>query len=808
MHLVIVESPSKAKTINKYLGADYKVIASFGHIRDLPAKDGSVDVNQDFEMSWEVDKDAEKHVRDILKEVQKADCIYLASDPDREGEAIAWHIIAELKKRKKLSVPTYRVTFNEITKNAVLEAMKNPREIDQPLVDAYLARRALDYLVGFNLSPVLWRKLPGAKSAGRVQSVALRLICDREQEIKEFKKTEYWSLETVMATLEGKEFKSKLAMLDGQKVDKMFIPNQTDAEVIKHRVEVSSFLVDDIERKQTRRNPAPAFTTSTLQQEASRKLGFSAKKTMKLAQELYEGFDVGAGTVGLITYMRTDSVALSKEAVEKIRSFITDEYGKEYCPTDVRVYKNKSKNAQEAHEAIRPTDILRTPDQVKGYLDADHLKLYTLIWKRTVACQMAQAVLDKVAVSLLSTDQKIGLRSTGQTIAFAGFIKVYTEDVDEKSDDDEEAILPRMNVGEKSELKECLINQHFTEPPPRYTEASLVKKMEELGIGRPSTYATILSVIQDRGYVVLEQKKFVPQMRGILVISFLKDFFQKYVEYDFTADLENQLDDISGGSLNYKEVLGEFWTDFSAEIKKSSDIKTTDVIDNLEQKLELFLYPDGEKKCPICGGGLGLRLGKFGAFMACSNYPKCKYTKAFEGEEKIEDILLGKDGGGHEIYLKKGPYGHYVEMLGLDKPKRMAIPRNIDVGSVDLVKAMALLSLPRFLGNDPDTNEVIEAGIGRFGPYVKRGNIFTSLQKGDDVLTIDLSRALALIKVGQVKTEPESLGEKDGEKVYLKSGRYGYYLKWGKENIALPKELKSRAIELKWVDIEPLLIKK
>ncbi|MGN1091081.1 MAG: type I DNA topoisomerase [Alphaproteobacteria bacterium] len=811
MKLVIVESPAKAKTINKYLGKDYQVIASFGHIRDLPAKDGSVLPDKDFEMTWGIEPKAEKHVRDILSAVAKADEIYLASDPDREGEAIAWHIVQELTKRKKLKVPVHRITFNEITKHSVLEAIKNPREIDINLVDAYLARRALDYLVGFTLSPVLWRKLPGSKSAGRVQSVALRLVCDRESEIEAFKPQEYWNLSALMETLGKEEFKASLTYVDGKKLDKFTYSTEEQATAIKNRVLSASFAVGEIEKKQVKRNPAPAFTTSTLQQEASRKLGFAAKKTMKIAQELYEGVEINGDRTGLITYMRTDGVALAEEAVAAMREFISKEYGKDYLPEKPRFYKNKVKNAQEAHEAIRPTNINRTPEQMANVLDKDHLRLYELIWKRALACQMESTVLDKVSVDIPSSDKSLILHATGQTIAFAGFIKVYKEDIDDEKEE-EGGLLPLMNTGDALTLKQVDADQHFTEPPPRYTEASLVKKMEELGIGRPSTYASILSVLQDRQYVILDKKKrFVPEDRGRVVTAFLENYFNQYVQYDFTANLETLLDDITSGEAKWKDVLKDFWTGFNKTVQEVSPYKTADVLQKVDAALEAHLFPTPQSRvCPECHKGtLSLKVGRYGAFIGCSEYPNCKYTRQFsnaliDGDDENADAsetqtadeasrVLGNDAAGLEVLLKKGPYGWYVQHGQGKEAKRISVPKNMNTDTLSLEQGLSLLSLPRILGNDPDTNEIIEASIGRFGPYVKRGKTFQSLTASDDVLTIDLARALALLKNSKErkKDEGESLGEYEGSPVLWIIGRYGPYIKWNKENIALPKEMKS-----------------
>ncbi len=790
MKLVIVESPAKGKTINKYLGKDYQVMASFGHIRDLPAKDGSVRPDEEFAMDWAIQSRGEKVVRDIVKALAKADSLYLASDPDREGEAIAWHVVQELKRRKKLKddFPVYRVVFHEITKQAIQEAIANPRQIDMNLVDAYLARRALDYLVGFNISPLLWRKLPSAKSAGRVQSVALRLICEREDEITAFTAQEYWGLDVDLQTIRQEDFTAKLTHVDGQKLDKFDISNAALAEGMKKRVEQAAFLVDKIEKKQTKRNPAPAFTTSTLQQEASRKLGFGAKKTMQLAQKLYES--------GLITYMRTDSVALAQEAITAIRGLIEAEYGKNFMPDTPRFYKNNSKNAQEAHEAIRPTNVTKKPDSLT--LEKDEKRLYELIWKRTVACQMASAVLDKVGVDILSKAKDLQLRATGQTIAFPGFIKVYKEDVDDVKNDDDATILPVMNETEDLKTLAVKAEQHFTEPPPRYSEASLVKKLEELGIGRPSTYATILSVLQERNYVKLTAKRFVPEDSGRIVTAFMENYFNHYVQYDFTAHLENKLDAIAGGEAQWKAILTDFWTLFNQTVQSVAPVKMSDVLECVSKSLEKHIFPTPEsRKCPDCETGqLSLKVGRFGAFVGCSNYPTCKYTKPFVSttppptdengnpietvEEENKSFELGKDADGRDITVKKGPYGWYVQAGSGKEAKRTSLPRGTKPETVDIQTALGLLSLPRTLGTDPKTKESVEAGLGRFGPYVRRAKTYQSLAATDNVLTIDLNRALELLSGAQEKKKATVVGKWNGDEITYQVGRYGPYVKCGK----------------------------
>ncbi len=699
MNVVIVESPAKAKTINKYLGRDYKVVASYGHVRDLPSKDGSVLPDSDFAMLWEVDGKSEKHVRVMAEAVRGAERLYLATDPDREGEAISWHINEVLKARRVLKgVEVKRVVFNEVTRTAVVEAFTKPRDIDIELVDAYLARRALDYLVGFTLSPVLWRKLPGSRSAGRVQSVALRLICERESEIEAFKAREYWTVEVEFTTEAGDKFTARLTRLDGKKLDRYDLDNETKARAAADAIlAAAGFNVTAIERRQTRRNPFPPFTTSTLQQEASRKLGFGASRTMRIAQRLYEGVDLGGDTVGLITYMRTDGVAIAGEAIAAARGLIAQEFGDRYLPKSPRVYRSPAKNAQEAHEAIRPTDMTRKPGAVTHHLDNDHRRLYELIWKRTVASQMESAVIDQVGIDIADPSGRLGLHATGSTTLFDGFLKLYQEDQDDAAEDEENRRLPAMREQERLAHGAVSPSQHFTQPPPRYSEASLVKKLEELGIGRPSTYASIIQVLQDRNYVRIDKRRFLPEDRGRLVTAFLTSFFERYVEYNFTADLENQLDDISGGRIDWKEVLRKFWQDFSGAIAGTKDLTIGQVLKSLDEELGRHFFPDDGsgrdvRRCPACeNGSLSLKLGRFGAFIGCSNYPNCRYTRAFgieaEGDGKapaMPDTPLGADpASGMPVSLKKGPYGHYIQ-LGAgengDKPKRVSLPRGLEAG--------------------------------------------------------------------------------------------------------------------------------
>jgi DNA topoisomerase-1 len=812
MNVVIVESPAKAKTINKYLGHDYKVLASYGHVRDLPSKDGSVLPDSDFAMSWEVDAKSEKHVKAMAAAMRGADRLFLATDPDREGEAISWHLQAVLNARRVLKgVEVKRVVFNEVTRNAVLEAFKKPRDIDIELVDAYLARRALDYLVGFTLSPVLWRKLPGSRSAGRVQSVALRLICEREGEIEAFKAREYWTVEVEFATEAGERFTARLTRFDGRKLDRYDLDSEQKARAAADAILAApGFAVTAIEKRQTRRNPFPPFTTSTLQQEASRKLGFGASRTMRLAQRLYEGVELGGDTVGLITYMRTDGVAIAGEAIAEARKLIAGDFGDRYVPQSPRVYRSPAKNAQEAHEAIRPTDMSRKPAEVARHLDSDHRRLYELIWKRTVASQMESAVLDQVGVDIADPSGRIGLHATGTTIQFDGFLALYQEDRDDAGEDDENRRLPAMRDKESLARGVVTPSQHFTQPPPRYSEASLVKKLEELGIGRPSTYASIIQVLQDRDYVRLDKRRFVPEDRGRLVTAFLTSFFERYVEYNFTADLENQLDDISGGRIDWKEVLRNFWRDFSGAVDGTKDLKIGDVLKALDESLGRHFFPDDgsgrdARRCPACEkGSLSLKLGRFGAFIACSNYPNCRYTRALgleaEGEGKapaIPDTELGSDPAtGLPVTLKKGPYGQYIQ-LGAgdngDKPKRVSLARGMEPGSVTLDIALKLLALPREIGRHPDTGEPIAAGIGKFGAYLKHGSSYTSLSGDDDVLNIGLNRAVTVLAEakGGGRRGAQLLRElgahPDGGAVGLYRGRYGPYVSHAGLIASLPK---------------------
>jgi DNA topoisomerase-1 len=808
--IVVVESPSKAKTINKYLGDRYTVLASFGHVRDLPAKDGSVRPDDDFAMDWEADERGAKRMADIAKALKGAKTLYLATDPDREGEAISWHVRAMLEDKHALKgINVQRVTFNEITKSAVTAAMAQPRQLDQPLIEAYLARRALDYLVGFTLSPVLWRKLPGSRSAGRVQSVALRLICEREAEIEVFRAREYWTVEAAMLTPTGAPFTARLTHYQGKKLDQFDLNDETKALAAKAAVQAGKFSVTSVEKKRTRRHPPPPFITSTLQQEASRKLGFSSQQTMRTAQQLYEGVEIGGDTVGLITYMRTDGVQLAKEAVTAIRAQINTDFGPDYVPAAPREYTSKAKNAQEAHEAIRPTDIGLTPQKVARMLNADQARLYELIYKRAMACQMQAAELDQTTVDLGDSAGQV-LRATGSVVAFDGFLKLYREDRDDVAEEDDARILPPMNKGDPTKTSKVDAIQHFTQPPPRYSEASLVKKMEELGIGRPSTYASILTVLRERNYVRLESRRFVPEDRGRLVTAFLTSFFSRYVDTGFTAALEEQLDEIAEGDLHWRDVLRAFWTDFSAAIAQTKDLKISDVIAALDEDLGPHFFPAREdgtdpRLCPACGNGrIGLKLGRFGSFIGCSNYPSCQYTRklAIDGGEDAADTL--KDGmrvlGANplteeEVTLRRGPYGLYVQQGEPDpedkkaKPKRASLTKGMDPEALTLEDALGLLSLPRLIGQHPETHEKIEAGLGRFGPYVKMGAIFASLDRDDDILHIGLNRAMDLI--GKKQDSVRSLGAhpKDAAPVMARKGRFGPYAQWGQMVANLPRNV-------------------
>src|SRR5712691_9039689 len=809
MKIVVVESPAKAKTINAYLGRGYEVLASFGHVRDLPPKDGSVDPDDDFKMIWEVDPKAQKRLNSIADAVKGADTLILATDPDREGEAISWHVLEALKQKRAIKGQTVeRVVFNAITKQAVTEAMKHPRGIDQPLVDAYLARRALDYLVGFTLSPVLWRKLPGARSAGRVQSVALRLVCDRELEIETFVAREYWSLVATLATPRGDSFEARLVGADGKKIQRLDIGSGAEAEAFKKALESAAFAVATVEAKPARRNPQPPFTTSTLQQEASRKLGFAPAHTMRVAQRLYEGVDIGGEAVGLITYMRTDGVQIDGEAIAAARHMIGADFGKDYVPGAPRQYQTKAKNAQEAHEAIRPTDLSRRPGQVKRFVDADQAKLYELIWTRTLASQMESAELERTTAEISAKvgSRMLDLRATGTVVKFDGFLKLYQEGRDDEADDEESRRLPAMSAGENLVKRAIAASQHFTEPPPRYSEASLVKRMEELGIGRPSTYAAILAVLKDKGRIV---------------VAFLESFFARYVEYDFTASLEEQLDRVSNSEVAWRDLLRDFWRDFAGAVDDIKDLRIGDVLHALDELLGPHIFPpraDGgdPRQCPTCATGrLSLKLGKFGAFIGCSNYPDCRFTRALtaasDGSGDNSTKLLGQDPDtGLEVTLRNGRFGPYVQLgeaIDGEKPKRTPLPKGLAPDDVDLERALALLGLPRQVGLHPETGEPILAGLGRYGPYVQHGKTYASLEPGDDVLNIGLNRAVTLIAEKQLKggrgrrfgADPgRPLGEHPvkGGAVVAKHGRYGPYVSHNGVNATLPADKTPETVTL------------
>ena len=812
MKVVVVESPAKAKTINKYLGSEYTVLASYGHVRDLPPKDGSVRPDEDFAMDWDVNPDGDKRIKDIARALKDADGLILATDPDREGEAISWHVKEELARRRALgSRHVERVVFHEITKSAVLDAIANPRDLNQELVEAYLARRALDYLVGFTLSPILWRKLPGSRSAGRVQSVALRLICQRESEIERFVPQEYWSIEAACLTADRKAFSARVNAWQGKRLDRLGVADKAMADQIVAALSKSSLRIATVEKRQVRRNPPPPFTTSTLQQEASRKLRFSASQTMRIAQRLYEGVDIGGEMTGLITYMRTDSVNLSNEALDQARALIGQRYAASYLPDAPRVFQNKAKNAQEAHEAIRPTDMSRDPASLRDILEPQQLALYELVWKRTLASQMANAVLDQVSVDIETTDRQVGLRAVGTTIRFDGFLTLYQEDVDDPTEDrdGEGRLLPPMAEGEPVTANKITPEQHFTQPPPRFTEASLVKRLEELGIGRPSTYASILQVLQDRQYVTLDRRRFKAEDRGRLVTAFLENYFQRYVEYDFTADLEQSLDDVSNGDRDWRQLLREFWDAFFNRIEDTKDLTIRQVIDVLDEDLgRHFFPPNGDagsdpRQCPACGGGrLGLRLSRTGAFIGCSNYPECSYTRALAMPGENDEISLPKALGidpesGFEVSLRKGPYGLYVQLGEASednkKPKRASLLRGTPPDDVDLQMALALLALPREVGLHPESGQPITAAIGRFGPYIAHDKKFVSLKGDDDVLSIGLNRAVTLLAEAAEKGGGQGLLRElgnhptTGEPVTLNRGRFGPYVKHGKIMASLRK---------------------
>ena len=828
MAVVIVESPAKAKTINKYLGKDFTVLASYGHVRDLPSKDGSVDPENEFEMKWEVDTKSKKQLSDIAAACKGTDKLILATDPDREGEAISWHLLEALYKRRALKkdVPVERVVFNAITKTAVTQAMKEPREVDMELVEAYLARRALDYLVGFNLSPVLWRKLPGSRSAGRVQSVCLRLVVEREMEIDAFKAREYWSIKTGFTTPGKADFEGRLVSLDGKKLERFDLATEEDATRAVDMIEAREFTVKSVEAKPATRNPSPPFMTSTLQQEASRKLGMGAQQAMRAAQKLYEQ--------GHITYMRTDGIDMAPEAIAAVREAIGDRYSKDYVPSKPREYKVKAKNAQEAHEAIRPTDFTKAANDLK--IDGEEKKLYDLIWKRAVSSQMESARLERTVVEIDSADGKVGLRATGQVIKFDGFLKVYEEGKDEvASDEEDSALLPAMSNGDSLKRGKTKPEQHFTQPPPRYTEASLVKRMEELGIGRPSTYASIVTVIQDRGYVTKDKNRLIAEDKGRLVTAFLENYFKRYVEYDFTADLEERLDDVSAGKLDWKSLLKDFWTQFSADVGETKELRVSEVLDVINERLGDHVFKDrgdgmDPRSCPICGkemregGMLSIKTSsKFGAFIGCTNYPECRYTRAFGvSEEEAAAQAAAGDGKelgidpetGKPVTLKSGRFGPYVQLGEPEgegkektKPPRGSIPKGVDVDDVDFDLALKLINLPRVIGKHPEDGEEITAAIGRYGPFVKCGKTYANLGEWQEVFEVGMNRAVELITEkrenpragrGRAAAKPplKELGEhpEEGGPMNVLDGRYGPYVKWGKVNATIPKDVKPEDV--------------
>ncbi len=849
MNVVIVESAAKAKAINKYLGSGFKVIASYGHVRDLPSKDGSVEPDNDFAMHWASDEDRSRKVmREITEAVRKADKLILATDPDREGEAISWHILELLNEKKALKkgVPVERVTFNAVTKQAVLDAMKAPREIDAPLVEAYLARRALDYLVGFTLSPVLWRKLPGTRSAGRVQSVALRLICDRELEIEKFRTDEYWTIVAQLASAKGEAFEARLNAIGDSRLDRLGIKDEASASAIKAAVSGRAFTIKSVEKQARKRNPYPPFSTSTLQMDASRRLGFTAKQTMQVAQRLYEGVDLGGETVGLITYMRTDGVTIIPEAVTVIRRQIEADFGKRYVAPFVREYKARAKNAQEAHEAIRPTDVSRKPEEVRRFLKPDEARLYDLIWKRSVASQMASADVEQTTadVEVPGADgKKYTFRASGSVIQFDGFLKLYEEGRDDRQrtidkgkedtagEDEDGNRLPALAEGELVKERAIETNQHFTQPPPRFTEATLVKRMEELGIGRPSTYASTLAVLQERSYVRTDKKRLVPEDRGRLVTAFLESFFRRYVEYDFTASLEEKLDLISDHKLAWKDVLREFWREFMGAVNETKELKVSEVLDALNDLLGPHIFPDkgdgaNPRICPKCGlGQLSLKIsGRSGAFVGCSNYGNeenpCRYTRQLSqsgdaGDGSLVDgKVLGLDPeSGEEVTVRTGRFGTYLQLGEAqskdEKPKRSSIPKGVDPADVDLEYALKLLSLPREVGPHPETGDMILAGLGRYGPYVQHAKTYANVESIEDVFSIGLNRAVTVLaekvagkgsRFGRARQREvlKDLGDhpEGNGKIEVLNGRYGPYITWNGINANVPGGKEPTEVDL------------
>ena len=821
MNLVIVESPAKAKTINKYLGNDYNVLASFGHVRDLPSKNGSVDPENDFSFEWEVSNTSKKHIKEIYDAAESSSNIFLATDPDREGEAIAWHIIELLNKKKLTKDKSIkRVVFSEITKSAVKNGIDNPRELDHSLVDAYLARRALDYLFGFSLSPVLWRKLPGAKSAGRVQSVALRLICEREVEIESFDPQEYWKIKANLEVVDN-NIEASLTHYNGEKVDKFSFKNEEDAKKVTESFKGQNFKFTDITKKPASRNPDAPFSTSTLQQTASSIFGFGASRTMQIAQRLFQGVEIDGETTGLITYMRTDSTDLSKEAIHSYRDFIQNNFNSSYLPEEIRSFKSKkAKNAQEAHEGIRPTDILRKPEEMKKYLDEDGFKLYNLIWKRSLASQMSSASFERTAISISSENETIKLRANGSIQTFDGFLNIYSEfnkksEMIESEDNEDDKDLPNITLNDNIDNVKPASSQHFTLPPPRYSEATLVKKLEELGIGRPSTYASIISVLKMRNYVEVEKNRFVPEDRAILITGFLKGFFSKYVDYEFTAEMEESLDEITSGTINWKEFLDKFWKNFSSNIGEVTDLRITNVLDHLNESLKNHIFVEGEgnditRECPTCSGQLSLKVSRFGAFVGCSNYPECKFTRPISPKkmkEVVEDKVLGIDEETKkEIKLLSGRFGPYIQLGDndtKDKPKRSSIPKGIPAAEIDLAKANYLLSLPREIGLHPESGEMITINYGRYGGYLSCAEKNASLEDISEFFEIGINRAVSLLanaKPGRLKSSSEikTLGDHPDDKkpVKVMKGKFGPYIKYKTINATIPDQYDPETISM------------
>ncbi len=825
MNLVIVESPAKAKTINKYLGKDYLVLASYGHIRDLPSKNGSVDPENKFQMLWEIDSFSKKYLKEITNAAEESDKIILATDPDREGEAIAWHVKEVLESKKLLKGKDLeRVVFNEITKNSILDAIKNPRDIELPLVEAYLARRALDYLVGFNISPILWTKLPGSKSAGRVQSVALKLITEREKEIELFNPEEYWTLNSEITNTNNKNFFSKLSLFEEKKIERFTFRNKQEIDKAISIINKSEFSIKDVTSKVFKRNPLAPFTTSTLQQTASGRFGFGASRTMQIAQRLYQGIDIEGETTGLITYMRTDGTNISKEAISEFRELIKNDFGNKFLPDQPNSFSGKkAKNAQEAHEAIRPTNVNRKPIDIKKYVNSDQYKLYNLIWSRALSSQMNPAEFNRNTIVITSKDNKINFRTTGSVIKFEGFLKVYDT---QETDEDEKNILPEVKIGEKINILKLNDEQHFTDPPPRYSEASLVKKMEELGIGRPSTYASIISVLSTRNYVEQINKRFHPTDRGKLISAFLEKLFSKYVDYNFTADLENQLDEITSGKVEWVEVLNNFWKDFYKNVGEVKEIRTRDVLDLLNESLGALIFERDandsvDRKCKLCSDGVLSLKNSFrgGAFIGCSNYPDCKFTrplsksKAAAQYNLAEPKLIGQNENGKDIFLKNGRFGPYLQFekeleILKEKPvkkkkkkksetnnmKNISIPKGIEIEKIDLEKAKFLCSLPKIIGQHPDTGKDITLNTGRFGPYLKCENKSARLENVDDLFSIGINRAITMIaeaKPGRISSSIiKDLGEhpEDKKPVRIMKGQFGPYIKYKSLNATIPEE--------------------